>query len=100
MLNLISNRRTIRKFNKKTILKPELSKIIHAGQMAPTANNKQDFQLSVISSDELISELHEGLKKALNNNNYNKFFNAKTLILISFPQENQNRKYDVSFIFS
>lgn len=97
-LNLIKYRRTTRKFTEESIDTDILKAIVKAGQYAPTANNKQDFQITVISSDKIISKLHEKLKVALDNPSYNKFYGASTLILISFPKENENAKYDTGCV--
>lgn len=97
-LDLIKYRRTTRKFTKQTIDMDILKSIVEAGRYAPTANNKQDFQITVISSNELIGKLHDKLKIALDNPNYNRFYGATTLILISFPKDNENASFDTGCI--
>jgi len=94
-LKVIRERRTTRKFKSEQIKEEELQAIIEAGIYAPSAHNKQSWNFTVIQNAELLEELNteakeaaknfpdELLKKMANNDKYNAFYGAPTVIIVS-----------------
>jgi len=94
-LKVIRDRRTTRKFKAKQIKEEELQAILEAGIYAPSASNKQSWNFTVIQNAELIEELNieakeaaknfpeESLKKMANNDKFNAFYGAPTVIIVS-----------------
>lgn len=94
-LKVIRERRTTRKFKPEQIKEEELQVIIEAGIYAPSAHNKQSWNFTVIQNQELIEELNveakkaavnfpdEMIKKMANNEKFNAFYGAPTVIIVS-----------------
>ncbi|MDC7125147.1 MAG: nitroreductase family protein [Spirochaetales bacterium] len=66
-LNIILNRRSIRKYLDKKIEKPDLDSIVEAAIMAPSAMNSQDWHFCVISNRERINEINNIIKEEIIN---------------------------------
>lgn len=94
-LKVIRERRTTRKFKAEQIKEEELQAIIEAGTYAPSAHNKQSWNFTVIQNAELIEELNiesknvaknfpdEMIQKMANNEKFNAFYGAPTVIIVS-----------------
>ena len=94
-LNIIKDRRSTRKFKAEQIKEEELQAIVEAGIYAPSGHNKQTWNFTVIQNKELIEELNieaknvaknssdEFIKKMGNNEKFNCFYEAPTIILVS-----------------
>lgn len=94
-LKVIRERRTTRKFKSEQIKEEELQAIIEAGIYAPSAHNKQSWNFTVVQDAKLIEELNIEAKKAAknfpdeiiqkmaNNEKFNAFYNAPTVIIVS-----------------
>ena len=61
-LNVIRERRSIRKFKPEQIKEEELQAIIEAGLYAPSAINKQSWNFTVIQNKEVLDELNVATK--------------------------------------
>lgn len=95
IIKVIKERRTTRKFKLDQIKEEELQAIIEAGLYAPSAHNKQSWNFTVIQNSELIEELNIEAKKAAknfkdeiiqkmaNNEKFNIFYGAPTIIVVS-----------------
>ena len=57
VLENIKSRRSIRSFLPKPISREDLEIILEAGQYAPTAMNRQQFQFTVLTSHPKLAEL-------------------------------------------
>jgi nitroreductase len=55
---VIKNRRSIRKYQDKSVEKEKLQKVLDAARLAPSAMNRQPYQLFVISSKEILSKIN------------------------------------------
>ena len=97
-MDIIKNRRSRRKFTSKKVSLENMKKIVEAGTYAPTGMNKQDNIIVAISDDSTIENLLKSIRKHLNNENYNGFYNCKNMILILSPHDNRNRKFDCGCI--
>lgn len=94
-LSVIRNRRTTRKFKPEQIKDEEIQVIIEAGLYAPSAHNKQSWNFTVLQNPELMEEINikskdigrnypdELIRKMANNDLYNTFYGAPTVIIVS-----------------
>lgn len=80
----ILTRRSVRAFEDKKIPREDMEVIVKAGQYAPSAVNRQGFQITVLQNDDIIRDLYtaipkymEGLKAPYT------FYDCKNLVLIS-----------------
>jgi nitroreductase len=53
----IKNRRSIRKYQVKNVEKEKLQRILEAARLAPSAMNRQPYQLYVVSNKEVLSRI-------------------------------------------
>lgn len=98
-LKVIKQRRSTRKFKSEQIKDSELQSIIEAGLYAPSANNRQSWNFTVIQNSELLKELNDAsletaqavakrfpdgpLKKLSAKGIFDVFYEAPTVILVS-----------------
>lgn len=94
-IDTILNRRSIRSYKKDQILDEELDLILEAGKYAPSAMNWQSWHFTVIQNPELLDKLNNYLKAfllksgnkdmadRLKSKEFNIFYNAPTLIVVS-----------------
>lgn len=91
----ILNRRSVRVYSDEQIKHEDLDLILKSGLFAPSACNQQSWHFTVIQNKEILDVLNTETKKELlknenenfrnyaNNENYNVFFKAPTVIIIS-----------------
>ena len=85
-LELAEKRFSVRAFSDKKVEKDVIEKILHAGQVAPTACNNQPQRIFVIESQDAL----EKLKKCTTSH-----FNAPLAFLISYNKDEcWKREYD------
>ncbi|HMM19864.1 MAG TPA: nitroreductase family protein [Selenomonadales bacterium] len=94
-LKIIKQRRSIRSFTEEQIKEEELQAVLEAGLYAPSAGNQQAWHFTVIQSKELLDRLNfaakeaakqldnEHVRKMANNEKFNIFYGAPTLVLVS-----------------
>lgn len=94
-LEVIANRRSIRKYKPEQITDKELQQIMEAAILAPSARNQQKWHFTVVQKREIIDEMARIIKSnALNSSEeyaarfmsdpeYHVFFHAPTVILVS-----------------
>lgn len=94
-LNVIRSRRSIRAYKPEQITDSELQQILESALYAPNAMNQQKWHFSVIQNkgvlDRMVSTIKENiansnnefLKQRASTPDYNTFYNAPTVILIS-----------------
>ena len=63
VLENILTRRSYRAFTEQKIAKEDLELIAKAGQYAPSAMNRQTFQITVITNEEIIKKLYTAIPK-------------------------------------
>ena len=73
-IEMVLNRRSIRRYEKKEIPKEILEKILEAGRQAPSAANRQPSHFIIISD--------EKLKRTLAQGRYNKFIKDAPITII------------------
>lgn len=105
-LKIIKERRTTRKFKLEQIKDEELKEIIDAGLYAPSAHNQQSWNFTVIQNKKVIQELSsstkemaknipdEMIRKMANNEKFNIFYDAPTVIIVSGKEENMMPEVD------
>ena len=54
---VIKNRRSIRKYQDKSVEKEKLQKVLEAARLAPSAMNRQPYQLFVVTSKAVLAKL-------------------------------------------
>jgi nitroreductase len=98
-LKTIQRRRSIRSFKEEQINDNELQAILEAGKYAPTAMNQQSWLFTVVQNKEILKKINEACRivfsKSGNKNyeerakaiNFNVFYNAPTLIIVSYDQK-------------
>tara|TARA_Y100001933_G_C18929115_1_gene534519 strand:+ start:159 stop:719 length:561 start_codon:yes stop_codon:yes gene_type:complete len=95
IMEVLKARRTTRKFEQDQIKDHELEMILEAGIYAPSAHNMQPWHFTVIQDKDLLSQLNadakeiakhsedEMIRKMGENEKFNIFYNAPTIILVS-----------------
>jgi len=91
----ILNRRSVRVYADEQIKPEDLDLIIQSGQFAPSGCNEQPWHFTVVQNKEIINTLsaeskkellksdNEYFKKMGENDNYNIFYKAPTVIVVS-----------------
>lgn len=59
ILSAIQNRRSIRKYSSRPIEEDKLNKILEAGRLAPSANNRQSWKFIIVRDPEVKDRLKE-----------------------------------------
>lgn len=116
ILQNLLTRRSIRTYQKEQIAKAELETILEAAQYAPSGGNSQTRNFTVVQNEEklkqlntLVREAFKNLqvddttyrsmvngKRAAQNNDYNFYYHAPTLIILSDDREYSNAMADCS----
>lgn len=98
-LRIIKQRRSIRSFTGEQIKEEELQAVLEAGLYAPSAGNQQAWHFTVIQDRGLLDRLNVAAKEAAkkvenehvrqmaNNEKFNIFYGAPTLILVSGDEQ-------------
>ena len=101
VIKTIMARRSIRKFKSQQISEEQLETILTCGFRAPSGGNCQAWYLSVIQDKELLDQIHEAhirnlppieelppvMEERLKTPDYNVFFHAPTVIMVSYEIE-------------
>lgn len=108
MLEIIKRRRTTRSFKEDQIKEEELVVILEAGLWAPSGHNMQPWKFIVIQNKEVIASLNsdtkelmknssvEVFKKMANNENFDIFYSAPTVILALYDEKAMTPVQDIS----
>ena len=54
---VVRNRRSIRKYQEKSVEKEKLERILEAARLAPSAMNRQPYQIFIVSNKEILSKI-------------------------------------------
>ncbi len=92
----IKTRRSVRSYQDKRIPKNELEQILTAGLYAPSANNTQNWQFTVVEGADKLSKLQKAVGTALGNAGYHRFYNAPVLVIVSAPKDYSHAMADCS----
>lgn len=82
-LEVLKNRRSVRKFKAEQIKEEELNLVLEAGTFAPTACGLQSPQIIAVQKPELVEKLVKLNAKVLGNDS-NPYYGAPTIILIMY----------------
>lgn len=108
VLELIKKRRTTRAYKPEQIKDEELNQILEAGIWAPSGHNMQPWHFVVIQNQDVINELNTDVKEILknyrleefrkwgNNEKFNIFYNALTVILVMYDEKGLTPIQDIS----
>ena len=94
VLENIKTRRSVRSFLDKPISHSDLSAIVEAGQYAPTAMNRQEFQFTVLTNQEKMAGLAKVIREEIGGDAGYNFYGPSALILLSCNPKNQNGMLD------
>ena len=106
-LDIIYERRAIRKYKKDRVSKELIEQIIDAGRMAPSAINKQPWQFYILTSRMLIHSFSSAIQKVAEKHFHMShptttahtddfiFHGAPVVIFISAPRDNEWAALDI-----
>jgi len=95
VLEVIKQRRSIRKFKSNAISDEELFQIIETGNNAPSGHNEQPWHFTVVKKLEVINSLSQDIKKCCENfsepfiqsmarnESFHVFYHAPTVIIVT-----------------
>ena len=95
VLENIKTRRSVREYLDKNVKKEDLDQILEAGLYAPSARNTQNWQFTVVQKSENLKSLNDVMAEALGRE-YNKFYDAPVLIIVSVPRDYKHGMADTS----
>ena len=81
-LEVLKNRRAIRKFKPEQITREELNAVVEAGTYAPTGHGSQGVQIVAIQTPEYVSAVDALNAKVLGSPNAHPYYGAPTILLI------------------
>lgn len=95
VIQAILDRRSVRVYSEEQIKQEDLDLILKSGQYSPSGCNMQSWHFTVVQDKELMTQMNIETKKILanceneyfksfaNNESYNIFYNAPTIIIVS-----------------
>ncbi|HUT69023.1 MAG TPA: nitroreductase [Dehalococcoidales bacterium] len=105
-IKVIKNRRSIRKYKAEQIGDAELRAIMEAAMYAPSAMNQQKWHFTVVQNPKMLDKMAGTIRKNLlkssidlfveraKNPDYNVFFNAPTVVLITADEKAHFTEFD------
>lgn len=98
-IRVIKSRRSIRKYRAEQIKESDLQGILECAIYAPSATNRQKWHFSVVQDPKMLQRMVEIIRKNIpvygsefikkrlaDNPDYNPFYNAPTVVLITAPE--------------
>lgn len=86
-LEVLKNRRSIRKYKPEQVSEEALSSILEAGTYAPTAGGKQAPVIVAVQNPEDIAKLNAMNAKVLDNKVQLPYYGAPTILLVLAPED-------------
>lgn len=108
ILEVIKSRRSVRVYKEEQIKDEELQQILEGGLWAPSGTNEQSWHFTVVQNPELINELsiktketisksdNDYLRKLGENEQFNVFYKAPTVIIVSGNEKSITPMEDTS----
>jgi nitroreductase len=105
-IKVIKGRRSIRKYKAKQITDSEIQKILDCAIYAPNARNQQMWHFTVIQNKDMLNRMVDIIKENIMNSgiefliekanalDYNTFYNAPTVILVTGDEKNRFVQFD------
>ena len=81
-LEVLKNRRAIRKYKPEQITEEELQAVVEAGTYAPTGGGKQGVQIVVVQKPDDIAEVNRLNGAVMGNPNAQPYYGAPTILLV------------------
>ncbi|MCD7971274.1 MAG: nitroreductase family protein [Candidatus Azobacteroides sp.] len=97
----ILNRRSIRSYTAEQITQEQLDIIIQCAMNAPSAMNKQPWEVRVVQDQEVLKQINDRFVKNANREpkeGFSVFYNAPTLIVIAREKENSYSASDCGML--
>ena len=94
----ILTRRSVRAFQDREIPREDLELIAKAGQYAPSAMNRQTFQITVVRDYEVIRKLFTAIPKYMGGARDYNFYGAKCMILVSDLRDKELGQMDCACV--
>ena len=97
ILEIIKNRRSIRKFNEKDVSKEDLKKIVEAGIFAPTGMNREEVIIYAVTNRELNEMAEMALEEATGSAG-KAFYNSPVIIHVCAKKDSFNALPDIACV--
>lgn len=97
-LNVLYERRSIRKYKSEQISEEELQLVLKAGVCAPTAMNKQSPIIVAVQNKEEIAQLSKLNAKIMGAEGSDPFYGAPTVLIVLADANNKNAMKDGSLV--
>lgn len=97
-LEVLKNRRSIRKFQSRQISAEELDTVLEAGTYAPTAGGRQAPVIVAVQDAETVAALDAMNAKVMGNASAHPYYGAPTILLVMAPEEDAQGELDCSAI--
>lgn len=106
----ILTRRSVRKFTEQQIERSKLDTLLKAGMYAPSANNKQPWEVRVIQNKALIEKINEryiadsrkenpdALNPRWEQEGFSVFYNAPTVLVFAGDKEIKYAQHDIGMM--
>ena len=92
-LEVLKNRRAIRKFKADQITEEELNAVVEAGTFAPTGGGTQGVQIVVVQSPEYVAKV-DALNAKVIGKDMHPYYGAPTIILVFETEESFTHELD------
>ena len=97
-IEVLYERRSIRKYKSEQISNEELEAVLKAGVCAPTAMNYQSPIIIAVQNKEEIAHISKLNAKIMGNENTDPFYGAPTLLIVLADANNKNAMKDGSLV--
>ena len=97
-LEVLKNRRSLRKFQSRQISAEELDTVLEAGTYAPTAGGRQAPVIVAVQDAETVAALDAMNAKVMGNASAHPYYGAPTILLVMAPEEDAQGELDCSAI--
>ncbi|MDR2475118.1 MAG: nitroreductase [Bacteroidales bacterium] len=96
----ILNRRSIRSYKSEQVAQAQLDTIINCAINAPSAVNRQPWEVRVVQHADLLKKINDRVKTKSNNTkeDYSVFYNAPTLIIVARDKQNNYSASDCGML--
>ena len=114
---LLQKRRSIREFEDRDVAMETVEEIIRESCLAPSSGHRQEWRFVIVNNRDWVKQVSDESKKnilgdieanpesymkryrgAMENENFNVFYNAPCLVLIVGPKDNHTLEIDCSLI--
>ena len=97
-LEVLKNRRSIRKFKAQQITAEELDAVLEAGTYAPTAGGRQAPVMIAVQDAETVAALDAMNAKVMGDTSAHPYYGAPTVLLVMAPEDDALAELDCALI--